>query len=116
DLDELVAARDLHPRAVEQAGGLRAERAVHERLEVADADQVVAEAAVETKRGGVLDLVGGDRLPDAQRQRALVAEPLPDAERAEPAVLVVHGGDAARNGDADALSRRLDHLVLSRAD
>src|SRR5262249_62375619 len=50
DLDELVAARDLHAGAVEEPGGLRAERAVQERLEVADADQVVAEAAVEVQR------------------------------------------------------------------
>ena len=116
DLHELVAARDLHSRAVEQPGGLRAERPVHERLQVADADQVVAEAAVQAQSRGVLHLVGRDRLPDAQVQRALVAEPLPDAERAEPAVLVVNGRDPARHGDPHALPRGLDHLVLGRTD
>jgi hypothetical protein len=64
------------------------------------------------QRSRVLDLVGRDRLPDAQLQRALVAQPLPDAERAEPAVLVVHGRDPARHGDAHAFARGLDHLVL----
>src|SRR5919197_773932 len=87
DLDELVATRDLDAGAVHQPGGLRPERPVHERLQVAEADKLVAEAAAQMERRGVLDLVGRERLPDAQVQRTLVAQPLPDAERAEPAVL-----------------------------
>ena len=37
DLGELVAARDLHAAAVEHPRRLRAERPVHEHLQVADA-------------------------------------------------------------------------------
>ena len=41
---ELFLARDLHTGAVEQSRGLRAERSVHERLHVAEPQQLVAEA------------------------------------------------------------------------
>ena len=56
-------------RAVEQARGLRAERAVHERLEVADAEHGRRRSRTCRcrARASALDLVGGDRLPDAQR-------------------------------------------------
>ena len=36
-----------------------------------------------------------DGLPDAEGERVLLLEPLPEAGRAEPAVLVVHARDAA---------------------
>src|SRR5439155_10623607 len=39
DLGELLAARDLHAAAVEHPRGLRAERAVHEDLQVPDPQQ-----------------------------------------------------------------------------
>src|SRR6476619_8356430 len=86
---ELLAAGDLHTGAVEHARGLRAERAVHERLQVADAQQRAAEAAANVHPGEFAREVGRDRLPDAQAERALLVEPLPEAQRAEPAVLVV---------------------------
>src|SRR5262249_55012303 len=47
---ELVAARDRHTGAAEQPGRLRAERPVHERLQVADPQVVVADARVEAER------------------------------------------------------------------
>src|SRR5205823_720600 len=93
---ELVAARDLDAGAVEHARGLRAERAVHERLDIPEAEQVVAERAVQWEREERVELVLRMRLPDAQREVALVREPLENAERTEPAVLVVDGGHAAR--------------------
>ena len=61
-------------------------------------------------------MVPGERLPDPQLQRPLVAETLEDAQRPEPAVLVVHCHDAARQRERDRLAARADHLVLGRAD
>src|SRR5256885_9049731 len=60
------------------------------------------------------------RLPDAEMERAFLAQALPNAERAEPAVLVVHGRDPARDRDADAVDRKStrlnsSHLVISYA-
>src|SRR5439155_2504837 len=108
DLDERFAAGDLDAGAVEHAGGLRAERAVHERLQIANADEVVPEAAPDSKRGELVHLFRGQRLPDAEVERAFLAQALPDAERAEPAVLVVDGRDPARDRNADAVARGLD--------
>ena len=97
DVGELLAARDLHAAAVEHPRGLRAERAVHEHLQVAEPQQRAAEPGAHADRGGRVDeLVVRDRLPDAQCQLPALVELLPEAERAEPAVLVVHRGDAAR--------------------
>ena len=112
DLDEPGFARDLDAGPVEHACGLRPERAVHERLQVADPNEVVAEAAADPERLELVHLLGGDRLPHPQVQRPLLPESLPDAERAEPAVLVVDRGDAARDRDAHAFAGGLDHLVL----
>jgi hypothetical protein len=39
-------------------------------------------------------------------------EPLPEADRPQPAVLVVHGCHAARGGDAKPRAHRLDVLVV----
>ena len=60
-------------------------------------------------------MVPGERLPDPQVQRALVLEALEDAQRAEPAVLVVHGHDPAGQGERDRLAGGVHHLVLGRA-
>ena len=68
DLRELFLARDLHAAAVEHARCLRAERPVHERLQVADAHEVVAEAAREVQGLEVAHLFGRDRLPDPEVQ------------------------------------------------
>jgi len=114
DLHELFPARDLDAGAVEHARGLRAERSVHERLQIADAHQVVAEAAADVQVGELFDLFRRHRLPDAEVERAFLAEALPDAERSEPAVLVMDRRDPPRNCDADALARGLDQLVLGR--
>src|SRR5207237_1966442 len=97
DLDQLLAARDLDAGAVQHACRLRPERSVHEGLQVTDAYELVSEAASDVERGELFGLLRRQRLPHAQVERAFVAQPLPDAERAEPAVLVVHGGDTTRN-------------------
>ena len=57
DLGELLAARDAHAAPVEHPGRLRAERAVHERLQVAEAQVVVAEAGPEAELGELADVV-----------------------------------------------------------
>ena len=53
-----------------------------------------------------------DRLPDAQRQVAARLELLPQAQRAEPAVLVVHRGDAARVRKANAGAHRVEVVAV----
>jgi hypothetical protein len=55
------------------------------------------------------------RLPDAERQRLLVPESVEDAQRSQPAVLVMDGRDAARVRDPDPSAAGLDHLVLGGA-
>src|SRR5262249_30252682 len=56
------------------------------------------------------------RLPDPQRQGPARLQPLPQPERAEPAVLVVHSGDTARGGKLEPASHRLDVLVVGGAE
>ncbi len=114
DLLELLAAGDLDAGAVGQQRGLRAERAVHEALQVADPQVLVAEAGAERERARGVELLVRDRAPDAQREVPLVAEALEDPGRAEPAVLVVDRADAARVGELEPGPRRLDPLVLGR--
>ncbi len=46
----------------------------------------------------------------------MLLEPLPEADRAEPAVLVVERRDSARGGDPDALAHRFDVLVGGDGD
>ena len=116
DLLELLAARDLDARPVEHPRRLRAERPVHERLQVAELEQRPAEPAADV---GVLELarlLGRQRLPDAETERPFPLEPLPEAQRAEPAVLVVHGRDPARRGEADAGAHRRHVLVVGDVD
>ena len=112
DLGQLLPARDLDARPVEQPGRLRAERAVHEDLQVADAQQVVADARAQAELLEPVDVVVRKRLPDAQSERALLGEALPEARRAEPAVLVVDAGHAARGGDLQPVAHRVDELVV----
>ena len=57
---KVLPARDLHARAVEHTCRPRAERAVHERLQVADADEVVTEAAADVERSQLVHLLGGE--------------------------------------------------------
>ena len=75
DLGELVAARDLDAGAVQQARGARAERPVHEDLDVAEPQQVVAEPAAQAERLDRVELLVRERLPYAQRR----ARPPPGA-------------------------------------
>ena len=58
------------------------------------------------------DQVVRDRLPDAQRERAALLELLPEPQCAEPAVLVVHRGDAARVRELDAGAHRVEVRVV----
>ncbi len=115
DLRELVAARDLHAAAVEHQCGLRAERPVHEDLQVADAQQRRSEPAAQRERTELRQLLVRNGLPHAQRQRAHLLEPLPQSRRAEPAVLVVDAGDAARVRELHADAHRVDVLVVGDA-
>ena len=114
DLGELVAARDHDARAVEHPGGLRTERPVHERLQVADAEELVADPGVDAERVELRQALVRDRLPHAERETLALGDALEDPRRAEPAVLVVDRDDAAARGDAEALARRVDELVLAR--
>ena len=112
DLGQLLAARDLDAAAVEHPRCLRAERAVHEHLQVPELQVGASEAGAQPGRDGVLELVVRDRLPDAQRQLAALLELLPEPQRAEPAVLVVHRGDPARVREPDSEPHRFDVLVV----
>ena len=113
-----LAARDLDAGAVEHPRGLRAERAVHERLQVADAQERRRRGPLRTSTCASSPAKSvRQRLPDAQAERRPRAlEPLPEAQRAEPAVLVVHGGHAARGREPDPGAHRLDVLVVGRLD
>ena len=73
DVREVSAARDLDAGPVEHPRGPRAESAVHEHLQAADAEDIVAEAGYQADRGRPLQVLVRDRLPDAQRERALLA-------------------------------------------
>ena len=64
DLGELAAARDADARAVEHPGGARAKRAVHERLQVADPEEVVADPGGEAELGELAEPLVRQRLPD----------------------------------------------------
>jgi len=55
----------------------------------------------------MVKVVGRDRLPDAQGQ---IAHVLPEAERADPAILVMNGSHAARRRHPQALAHCLDVL------
>ena len=112
DLGELLAARDPNARAVEHQRRLRAERPVHECLQVADPQQRAPEARRDPERRERADLIGRNRLPHAQRQRARPLEALPQPERAEPAVLVVHRGHATRRGELQPGPHRVDVDVV----
>ena len=112
DLRELGAARDLHAAAVEHPRGLRAERAVHEHLQVADAQHRAAEPRPQADRRGRVDEVCGDRLPHAKRELPALLELPPEPQRAEPAVLVVHRRHAARVGKAHTGAHRVEVRVV----
>src|SRR5581483_2888163 len=109
---ELLAARDANAAAVEHPRRLRPERAVHEHLEVAEPQQRAAEPGTEAGARDRVELVCRDRLPHAQRQRAALVELLPQAQRAEPAVLVVQSGYAARIRECDTRTHRAQVLLV----
>jgi hypothetical protein len=69
DLLELLAARDLDTATVQEESGARAERAVQEDLDVADSQEVVAEARGDPDLLEPVEVLVGQRLPDAQRER-----------------------------------------------
>ena len=92
--------------------GLRAERPVHEHLQIADAQPVVAEPGAEPDLLQPGDVVVRQGLPDAEREPALAGQALPEPQRPEPAVLVVHGGHSAGRGDPEPLPHRVHELVV----
>src|SRR5205814_10382661 len=92
------------------------ERPVHERLQVAKSQKRGACAAAEAQLAEVGDPLRRCRLPDAERQAALLLEPLPEADRTEPAVLAVQRRDDARGRDAHALAHVLDVLLRRHMD
>ena len=109
DLRQLGAARDLDARAVQHASRLRPERPVHERLQVADPQHRASEPAPQPELFERVEPVGRKRLPDPQRQ---IVQGLPEAQRADPAVLVVDGRDAAGCRDAQSFAHRRDVVVV----
>ena len=60
DRRELVTARDPHARAVEHPRCLRAERPVHEHLQVADSEQAAAEPGADAERAQLVDVLRGE--------------------------------------------------------
>jgi hypothetical protein len=109
---ELFARRDHDAAAVGHPGRLRAKRPVHERLQVAESEQGRAGAAAQADVAELRQSLGRSRLPDAKWKGALLLELLPQADGAEPAVLVVEGRHAPRRGDLDAGSHRLGVLLV----
>ena len=95
DLGHLGGRRQDHPRAVEHPGRRRAERAVHERLDRPDPEEVGAEAGAELGRLNRPDLLGRIRHVHPQREPPVGVEPLPQAAAAI-ALIVVDGDDASR--------------------
>ncbi len=116
DLLELLRGRDRHARAVEQGSRLRAERPVHEHLQVADAEEVVPGAASHPDPEEVVEPLVRDGLPHAHVQAVELAEPAEDPQRADAAVLVVDRADPSRVREADTLARRRDPLVVADRD
>ena len=112
DLRQLVAARDLDPGAVQQTCRLRTERAVHEDLQIADAQQVAADARRQGELVDPVEMLGRERLPDPQREQPVVEQALPEPRRPEPAVLVVESRDPSRGGELQPVAHGLDELVV----
>ena len=96
DLRELLLARDDDAGAVEHPRGLGAERPVHERLQIADPEEVVADPRVDAEGFELGQPFVGNRLPDPERQTVERGDALEDTGSAKPAVLVVNGDDPAR--------------------
>ena len=114
DVLELGPAGDLDPRAVQHPRCLRAERPVHEGLDVADPEKRVSEASRDADLREPVDVVVRKRLPHPQREGAFPLELLEDGERSEPAVLVVDRDDAAGIREPDSLARGVHHLLMRR--
>ncbi len=112
DPGQFRAARDLHAAAVEHPRSLRAERPVHEHLQVAELHVRAAEARPQSDLHGGVERVVRDRLPHAQGQPAALVELLPQPQCSEPAVLVVHGGDAAGVREAHPGPHRVEVVVI----
>ena len=99
---------------LEHPGRARAERAVGERLDRADAQPLVAEAAAQPERDDLVDPLGRQRGPDAQRQAAVGVQPLPGGQ-AVLALEVVDARHAARVGLPQAARDGLVEHVLAQA-
>ena len=77
---------------------------------------VVADPRAEAELRQAPHVLGGERLPDAERQAATLVDPPEDPVRAEPAVLVVDRSDASLVRDSKAVAGRGDPLVLRDGD
>src|SRR5439155_27382318 len=91
---------------------LRAQRPVHEALEVADPQERAAEPGTEPDGGGGVERVVGDRLPHPERQLPTLLELPPEPQGAEPTVLVVDACDAAGVRDLHARAHRVEVRVV----
>ena len=115
-LGELLAARDAHAAPVEHPRGLRPEGAVHERLEVAEPQVVVADPRPQPELPDVVDVERGERLPHTRGQTAVRVDPAEDRGRTEPAILVVDRAHTARIGPLEPFAGGRDPLVLGDGD
>jgi hypothetical protein len=116
DLRQLLAARDHDAAPVEHPRGLRAEGAVHERLQVPEPQVVVTEPGADAQRRELPDAVVRERLPDTQGQAVVLVDAGKDRVCAEPAVLVVDRADTSRVRELDPFARGGDPLVLGDRD
>ncbi len=116
DLGQLVAGRDPHAGAVEHPCRLRSESPVHEALEVAETEEVVADARAETELGEGGHAIGRQRLEDPQPQPFALVDATEDRRGAEPAVLVVDRSHPASVRQPDSRTGRLDPLLLRDVD
>ena len=111
-LEQPHAASAVRER-LEHRRRARAERAVGERLDRADPDPLVAEAAANAERERLVEAVGGQRRPHAEGEGPVGGDALPRGEPAA-ALEVVHAGQPAPVRLAHALAHGGVDLGLAR--
>ena len=100
-----LVIRTPDPSSIERGPG--SERSVHEGLQVAEAQEVVARcgSAAAASASSGMQSAGSDCQTRSDEPFALV-DAAEDRRGAEPSVLVVNRPDPARVGDTDAVARR----------